>query len=69
MGTPPRARRSKEMAYKIDAEQCLGCGACKENCPVEAIAQDGDKYKIDAATCVDCGTCAGNCPASAIAAE
>ena len=55
------------MAYKIDAEKCVGCGLCKDNCPVEAIEADGDKFKIDAEKCVDCGSCAGNCPNEAIA--
>lgn len=56
------------MAHVIDKEKCVGCGACKENCPVEAISQDGDKCKIDSEKCVDCGACAGNCPVEAITA-
>ena len=55
------------MAYKIDTDNCVGCGLCKDNGPVEAIEADGDKFKIDAEKCVDCGSCAGNCPNSAIA--
>ena len=55
------------MARKIDAEKCVGCGTCKDNCPVEAISQDGDKCVIDADKCVDCGACEGNCPVEAIA--
>jgi MinD superfamily P-loop ATPase len=54
------------MAYKIRKDDCVGCGVCKENCPVDCIEQDGDKYKIIAAQCVACGTCAANCPANAI---
>jgi MinD superfamily P-loop ATPase len=57
------------MAYKIKKDDCVGCGVCKENCPVDCIEQDGDKYKIVADQCVDCGTCAANCPANAIDAE
>ena len=52
------------MAYVI-TEDCVACGTCLPNCPVEAIAE-GDIYKIDADTCIDCGTCAGECPAGAI---
>ena len=52
------------MAYVI-TEDCVACGTCQPNCPVEAISE-GDIYVIDADTCIDCGTCAGVCPSEAI---
>ncbi len=56
------------MAFKIDKDTCLGCGACEGECPVGAISADADgKYEIDPDTCLDCGACAGQCPVSAIA--
>lgn len=54
------------MAYKIDAEKCVACGCCKDQCPVEAISEGTPAYTIDAEKCVDCGNCAGQCPAEAI---
>ena len=56
------------MAYKINAEECIGCGACADGCPVEAIAA-GDVYTIDADKCIDCGACADTCPVGAPKAE
>ncbi|MGL4607676.1 MAG: 4Fe-4S binding protein [Eubacteriaceae bacterium] len=55
------------MAYKI-TDECIACGSCADECPVEAIAE-GDIYVIDAATCTDCGSCADTCPVEAIVAE
>ena len=39
------------MAYKIDADTCVGCAACEGSCPVSAIAPKDDKYAIDAQKC------------------
>jgi ferredoxin len=55
------------MAYKI-SDECVSCGACAANCPVDAISQGSEHYEIDAGTCVECGSCAESCPMSAISA-
>ena len=56
------------MAYVI-SDECIGCGACAADCPVEAIAEGDGKYVIDAEKCLDCGACAGSCPVDAPAAQ
>ncbi|AWZ48060.1 DUF362 domain-containing protein [Hathewaya limosa] len=56
------------MAYKIN-DNCVSCGACASECPVNAISQGDSKYVIDAATCIDCGNCANVCPVAAPEAE
>ena len=56
------------MAYKI-TDECVSCGACAANCPVEAISQGDTQYEISQADCVECGACASNCPVSAIVEE
>lgn len=56
------------MAYRINADECLGCGTCAGGCPVSAISEgDNGKYVIDESSCISCGACAGSCPVSAIA--
>lgn len=52
------------MAYVI-GDACISCGACADNCPVEAISQGDGKYEIDAEKCIECGACAGVCPVEA----
>ena len=52
------------MTYMI-SEECINCGACVSECPVEAIAEGGAQYTIDADKCIDCGVCSGVCPVDA----
>ncbi len=56
------------MAYVINSD-CISCGACEAECPVNAIHPGDGKYEVDAATCIDCGTCASVCPVGAPQAE
>jgi len=53
------------MAHKI-SDECISCGACVDECPVEAISEGEDQYVIDADTCTDCGACVEVCPTEAI---
>ena len=52
------------MAYKI-TDECVACGACESECPVNCITEGDDKYVIDAGECIECGSCAGACPVGA----
>ncbi len=52
------------MAYFIN-DDCISCGLCESDCPVEAISEGDGKYVIDPEKCTDCGNCAENCPVSA----
>lgn len=56
------------MAYKIDDEKCIACGACVASCPIGCIKL-ADKAEIDQTMCVSCGTCEGVCPVGAPKAE
>ncbi|HUU32331.1 MAG TPA: 4Fe-4S binding protein [Phycisphaerae bacterium] len=53
------------MAYQI-SDECVSCGTCQPECPVEAICEDDSKYVIDSAKCTDCGACAEVCPVECI---
>lgn len=52
------------MAFKI-TDECISCGACESECPVNAISAGDSKYEINADECISCGACAGVCPVSA----
>ena len=59
------------MAMKI-TEDCISCGACEPDCPVEAISEGDTIYVIDPAICVECEgyndepQCLGVCPVECI---
>lgn len=52
------------LAYHI-TDDCINCGVCASECPVEAISEGEDKHVIDSEKCTDCGACAEVCPTDA----
>ena len=58
------------MAYSINHEKCIGCGACKWVClfDVPVVCEDDPaKYFISKEKCIGCGHCESICPNNAIA--
>ncbi len=58
----------EKMAHVI-TEDCIACGSCIDECPVDAIAEGDPVYIIDADLCTDCAACVEACPTEAIIAE
>ena len=55
------------MPVKVNADTCIGCGACVGVCPVGALSMNADsKSECDEGTCIDCGACISACPVEAI---
>ena len=52
------------MTYRI-TEKCTKCGACENECPVNAISFDGEKHVVNPEECTGCGTCSAVCPVGA----
>ena len=59
-------KEETEMAAKVDSEKCLGCEACKNACPAEAIVMKDGKAFVKEDDCLSCGACEGECPVEAI---
>jgi Fe-S-cluster-containing hydrogenase component 2 len=49
-----------------EIEECIGCGACKDICPVAAVEMANDLPEVDQNWCIGCGACAVTCPTGAI---
>lgn len=55
------------ITYKIDPENCNGCGLCLIGCPYEAISGEKKQpHSIDIDLCQKCGICRSECKFNAI---
>lgn len=51
---------------RTELEECIGCGACAEICPVSAVAMVDGLARVDLDWCLGCGVCVAPCPVEAI---
>ena len=57
------------MSYEI-VENCIGCTACVNRCPTNAIYGERNViHYIDPVLCIECGACGAVCPVEAILDE
>lgn len=64
-----RLRDALERKPVVKSKKCVGCGICKNNCPVDAITIHNKKATIDKTKCIRCYCCQEFCPKEAIAAR
>jgi len=53
---------------RVDADECIQCGDCVENCPVGAISMNGNGETpvVDESLCLGCGVCALDCSSDSL---
>lgn len=61
------ARITTNFVSRHSSSECIACGTCVEQCPVDAIkicqGKDGNDYaRVNAERCIGCGLCVRCCP-------
>ncbi|MEE8541953.1 MAG: 4Fe-4S binding protein [Desulfobacterales bacterium] len=51
---------------ETDLSECIGCGACADICPVDAVEMAQERPNVDLDWCIGCGVCAVVCPTESI---
>jgi ferredoxin len=61
---------AKLMPAVVDEQKCIGCEACVEKCPVEAISlNDQGIAVVDKEKCTGCKRCVDACPNEALSVK
>lgn len=62
----PASRVSTPFRAKLDLNNCSGCGACINRCPMEALSLIDGKALLNPVRCIGCGLCVSTCPEEAL---
>jgi electron transport complex protein RnfB len=65
----PTTTVSSAFRAVVDADECIGCGECVEQCQFKALAAPEQVCEVDVTRCVGCGQCTTVCPTDAIHLE
>ena len=61
-----KVRQHRTVGLEIDESKCIGCGKCKEACPINLPEIIGEKAKNLSPKCMRCPICSQECPQGAI---
>ncbi|MDP6636473.1 MAG: glycyl-radical enzyme activating protein [Phycisphaerae bacterium] len=61
---PESISSGAELSFSVD--KCIGCGACIDNCPNDAMRIDAGARTCDRDLCVRCGKCVDGCFSGAL---
>jgi len=50
----------------VNEKNCIGCGACSDVCPADAVAITAGKAAIDPQRCIGCASCIAACGSNAV---
>ena len=50
---------------ETNEKECIGCEACLDVCPVDALVMENGVAKVDKDWCIGCGVCINKCPSQA----
>jgi electron transfer flavoprotein alpha subunit len=57
------------LTVEVIKKNCIGCGACVQTCPFDALDLVDGIAVVDPEKCTDCGVCVGVCPTMALTLE
>jgi ferredoxin len=65
----PTALAKSDFRAAVDADTCVGCGDCVDECQFGALSLLEGTCIVDGARCVGCGVCAAACATGALTLE